>query len=949
MNQLRRSALLLGVLTAFLAFACTNPSPAAPAPEAKGKDAQPAHPSAALDEHQIHWQRSLEDALAQAKAEDRPLLVAVNMDGESACDRIVREEYRDPRFVASTRAFVCVVASPVRHTARDHDDQGRRIPCPRLGEVTCGEHVALEPILYDAYLKDADRVAPRHALVLQDGKKAFDEFLLFDLTDLDALVKEAARREDDRRTKSKLALRPELPPALDVANPASWRAWAALRSARGRAAVEDALVAHGDERTALLALDALASMGDAGALDALRIVASRANLGAEPLHKKLLVAVRRTKCEKEFAEVARENVRGLGTKPGTLDARDTDGWPSLLAELDGASATTRTLLLGCLALGEYGDDAVTAVHRAFGADGARAAFDAFAKDGAVSSAELLDAARDVEREAAAKKETLPRAGVATDAMPDAAALENSLPVLERELKEKGETAELTARYAKAALDLGRRRIEANQSGAQFLLEDAEHFFAISVVKDPARWETWIERARTAYFRGRFAEEAEFGRRALALSTKGTVPPAGFDPTAPNSLLPESGVQRELAALLLDDARAIEALRWIGDADARLLAERSGKDVQVELAGIVEGARALGLVAASPFGDATDWTSWSSFFGAIGMWREELAVLEAAARRLPAAQEVRQRLTACLWNGGRIELAPVVADEVLGEHASSADAAWFAGYAWVLAGEDARRRGDTSGALAAYATAQKRFERSIELQANYAESAKHWIAMAWMGQGFALVVDPDRREQAARCLVDAVRAKRELLGVRDGLDREPLDLVDALVEWRADGASRVDALAVARELKAIDPGNSAWDLAFSDAMLREALRADGRNPERVMKDTVDAADRPIRMKMGLATVEGDGYLQVAVKLARIARETRDDEEARHALAQCVTISAERGLERGWLERAWGELAESSPLVGVEARGGEPTMAKAEEWAKELRAKLGPARPRNRAGR
>ena len=33
-------------------------------------------------------------------------------------DRIVREEYRDPRFVASTRAFVCVVASPVRHTAR---------------------------------------------------------------------------------------------------------------------------------------------------------------------------------------------------------------------------------------------------------------------------------------------------------------------------------------------------------------------------------------------------------------------------------------------------------------------------------------------------------------------------------------------------------------------------------------------------------------------------------------------------------------------------------------------------------------------------------------------------------------------------------------------------------------------------------------------------------------
>src|SRR5882672_8314874 len=88
------------------------------------------------DAHQILWQRSLEDALAISKAEQRPLLIAINADGESASERIVRQRYHDTAFVASTRSFVCVAASFFRHTPRDYDEQGRRIPCPRFGEVT---------------------------------------------------------------------------------------------------------------------------------------------------------------------------------------------------------------------------------------------------------------------------------------------------------------------------------------------------------------------------------------------------------------------------------------------------------------------------------------------------------------------------------------------------------------------------------------------------------------------------------------------------------------------------------------------------------------------------------------------------------------------------------------------------------------------------------------------
>ena len=41
---------------------------------------------------QIAWQRSLADARAIAAAQKRPLLVAINVDGESGSDRIVEEQ-----------------------------------------------------------------------------------------------------------------------------------------------------------------------------------------------------------------------------------------------------------------------------------------------------------------------------------------------------------------------------------------------------------------------------------------------------------------------------------------------------------------------------------------------------------------------------------------------------------------------------------------------------------------------------------------------------------------------------------------------------------------------------------------------------------------------------------------------------------------------------------------
>ena len=124
----------------------------------------------------IEWQRTLEDALAVQKATGLPLLIAVNMDGEVFNEQFANEVYKSPTFVETTRGYVCVVASPDRHTPADHDALGRRIECPRFPGCTCGEHIAIEPKLFERWF-GGTRNAPRHLGVSPDGKVLFDRFL----------------------------------------------------------------------------------------------------------------------------------------------------------------------------------------------------------------------------------------------------------------------------------------------------------------------------------------------------------------------------------------------------------------------------------------------------------------------------------------------------------------------------------------------------------------------------------------------------------------------------------------------------------------------------------------------------------------------------------------------------------------------------------------------------
>ena len=137
----------------------------------------------------IQWQRTWDDALGVAKESGKPILICVNMDGEIASEHYAGVRYRQPEIAALYSPYVSVMASVYRHTPRDHDDEGNRIPCPRFGGVTCGEHIALEPVLFDKFF-EGERVAPRHIMYELSGGEQYDVYYAFDTDSVFAAVRE---------------------------------------------------------------------------------------------------------------------------------------------------------------------------------------------------------------------------------------------------------------------------------------------------------------------------------------------------------------------------------------------------------------------------------------------------------------------------------------------------------------------------------------------------------------------------------------------------------------------------------------------------------------------------------------------------------------------------------------------------------------------------------------
>jgi hypothetical protein len=255
----RRPGLFLSVLLApaFLAPAVPAQDPAGP-PQGSARERMWYAPTAEdwRKPVLITFQRSWEDAVAVSRETGKPILVCVNMDGEIASEHYAGVRYRQPEIAKLYEPYVCVVASVYRHNPSDHDEHGHRIPCPRFGSVTCGEHIAIEPMLFEKFM-DGQRIAPRHIMVELDGSETYDVFYAFDTESVFAAIDGGIA---NRATGPNPVVRGDRSIADRVAS----------RDIADRRAVEQAYQ-QGDESLRRALLEAAAAHPDAAPIDLLRL------------------------------------------------------------------------------------------------------------------------------------------------------------------------------------------------------------------------------------------------------------------------------------------------------------------------------------------------------------------------------------------------------------------------------------------------------------------------------------------------------------------------------------------------------------------------------------------------------------------------------------------------------------------------------------------------------
>ncbi|MCH2102076.1 MAG: HEAT repeat domain-containing protein [Planctomycetes bacterium] len=111
----------------------------------------------------ISWETDFEAALARAKAENKVLFCALNMDGEKANDRMAKDVYSDKEVIALTQYTVNLIGSRFEHGGK----------CKRFSGITCADHQQMEKHIRANVLNvtpQNDLVAPQHIFSDASGK-----------------------------------------------------------------------------------------------------------------------------------------------------------------------------------------------------------------------------------------------------------------------------------------------------------------------------------------------------------------------------------------------------------------------------------------------------------------------------------------------------------------------------------------------------------------------------------------------------------------------------------------------------------------------------------------------------------------------------------------------------------------------------------------------------------
>jgi hypothetical protein len=278
----------------------------------------------------IGFQRTWEDALAVAKETGKAILICVNMDGEIASEHYAGVRYRQPDIAALYEPYVCVIASVYRHTPRDFDEHGQRILCPRFGSVTCGEHIAIEPVLYEQFF-DGRRIAPRHIMVELDGSESYDVYYAMDTASVFGAIRDGIA---DRAAQPPPVVRGDRPIVERVAS----------RDIADRAAVETAY-RDGDRELRRALLAAAAERIDAAPVDLLRLAVFGFDAELARLARQALAGARSA----EAVDVINEALRA------PVDATEREALVGALERLGASSPRARSLAVVHKGLGTRSD------------------------------------------------------------------------------------------------------------------------------------------------------------------------------------------------------------------------------------------------------------------------------------------------------------------------------------------------------------------------------------------------------------------------------------------------------------------------------------------------------------------------------------------------------------------------------------------------------------------
>lgn len=647
----------------------------------------------------IEWQRSLADALAVQQATGKPLLVCVNADGEPFCERFANATYLDDAFVQKTRGYVCVIASPNRHTERDYDSLGRRVECPRFPGCTCSEHQQIEPLLYARWFK-GERYAPRHLAVDGKGAVLFDRFLDGSMQDaVDAIEK----HKGDTAS---------LPPPVDA----------------------DAMLKRSDA-AARRALEKLFAETDGKGRR--QLLARCAQAGNFPIDT-LRIALRDD--DDETFRVAANALAAIGVPECGIDMQDA------IARCDDADLAAT--LLGTIARLAESDP-----------ESQRFFAHATAAQQSVAQATNLafgPVAAPIERDE----------------------LERALDAAEAAAKKSPQDADAQLALAKANVALALRILPEGGSTAPLLLEDARRA---------------AERANS--LAGGKAKATALAAQSVALW---------------NLNLPDDAAKPAkdfCLALTKDEALAmpqellVEALRTAGRSAARAVyaafAETANKDKEAPkpMPEVAQAAFALRAAAASPLATEQDAREAAELLAFAGARMEAQKVLRDAMKRFPWSRELhdvtRRRILADRGASGLLRAYRGYEDTV----DDAATAAWFSGYAAIVAAEVLVADKRDKEALSAYDECADAFARSVEKNADYADSANHFRVLALAGSAL-LLHQRGKHEDAVERLVAARGLRPASMGDKDGLGREPAAILrrvqrELKEQGKAELAQRLD--------------------------------------------------------------------------------------------------------------------------------------------------------------